>query len=164
MKLDCSSYTSSILFVALFWNVLSQGMLQWTLINFIFLWSVSSFRSTTGSLKSIYRIQSYRMFLPKANDCVWGKMTVYSLSFFVPARSALCWRACSKSRTCWSSEEWLLWLLEAEGGSGSWGAPVGRHAGRDDVLMNFPVSAPPWRKLWIVCRSASCWALSFWGA
>lgn len=78
----------------------------------------------------------------------------------LPASSALCCRACSRSRTCCSREEGL-WLLAGGGASLSSPAPGARQAGREEVLTNFPVRAPPCRMVWMACRSASCCADSF---
>lgn len=72
-----------------------------------------------------------------------------------PAMRVLCCRACSSSSTCCSREA-CPWGLESPSS-----ATPSRQPGMDDVLMNLPVSAPPCRRDWRACLSASCCVDSF---
>lgn len=67
-----------------------------------------------------------------------------------PAMRVLCCRACSSSSTCCSREA-CPWGLASPSS-----ATPSRQPGIEDVLMNLPVSAPPCRRDWRACLSASC--------
>lgn len=72
-----------------------------------------------------------------------------------PAMRVLCCRACSSSNTCCSREACPWGLVSPSNATPS------RQPGMEDVLMNLPVSAPPCRRDWRACLSASCCVDSF---
>ena len=93
-------------------------------------------------------------------DGVWPHPPPHTAACHSPAMRVLCCRACSSSSTCCSSEA-CPWGLESPSS-----ATPSRQPGMEDVLMNLPVSAPPCRRDWRACLSASCCVDSFgeaWG-